>query len=96
MIVVSLLIVGFLLSVARLASDPIKYILGNDIGSLKASLTMPILALLVTLAAAVVAVLQWMRGSGSTSHRVRHTLAVVVCLVFFWSLNTWNLLGWKF
>jgi hypothetical protein len=27
--------------------------------------------------------------------RLRHTGAVVVALVFFWSLNTWNLLGWR-
>lgn len=96
MVVVAILIVAFLASIAGMASDPIKYILGNQIGSLRASLTLPVLALVFTLAAAAVAALQWMRNAGTLAWRVRHTLAVVVCLVFFWSLNTWNLLGWKF
>jgi hypothetical protein len=96
MLVVAVLVVGFLASVAGLASDPVKHILGNEIGSLRASLTLPVLALLLTLGAAGVAVMQWLRGAGSLAHRVRHTLAVVVSLAFFWSLNTWNLLGWKF
>jgi CubicO group peptidase (beta-lactamase class C family) len=96
MLLTAVLIVAFLASVAGLASDPIKHILGNEIGSLRASLTLPVVALLATLGAVGVAAMQWMRGAGSTAHRVRHTLAVVVCLAFFWSLNTWNLLGWKF
>lgn len=96
MLLVAVLIVAFVASVAGLAADPVKHILGNDIGGLRASLSLPVLALIATLGAAVVAALQWMRGAGSTATRVRHTLAVVVCLAFFWSLNTWNLLGWKF
>jgi Beta-lactamase len=96
MLLVAVLIVAFLASVAGMASDPIKYILGNQIGGLRASLTLPMLALLVTLGAAVVAVLQWTRGAGALAWRVRHSLAVVVSLAFFWSLNSWNLLGWKF
>jgi hypothetical protein len=27
--------------------------------------------------------------------RWRHTGAVLIALVFFWSLNVWNLLGWR-
>ncbi|MBK8247786.1 MAG: beta-lactamase family protein [Gemmatimonadetes bacterium] len=96
MLLVGVLVVGFLASVAGLASDPIKYILGNEIGSLRASLTLPVLALVVTLGAAAVAAMQWARGAGTLAWRVRHSLAVVVCLAFFWSLNSWNLLGWKF
>ena len=96
MVAAALLVVAFLAAVAVIASNPAKLMLGNDFGALKAALALPVLAAVVVLGAAGVLVLQWVRGAGSLATRVRHSLAVTVALVFFWSLNTWNLLGWKF
>lgn len=91
----ALLLVAFLAAIAGMASDPIKLILGNQLGPLKASLTLPVLAAIAVTAGAVIAALQWRAGAGSTAPRVRHLLAVVVMGLFFWTLNNWNLLGWK-
>lgn len=93
---VALLLLAFVAAVAGIASDPVKFILGNDVGVLKAALTLPVLAALLTAAGAVVAVRQWRAGAGSVAVRVRHTLAVTVLALFFWSMATWNLLGWRF
>jgi hypothetical protein len=40
-------------------------------------------------------VVQWREGSATRATRLRHTAAVIVALLFLWSLNTWNLLGWR-
>jgi len=63
--------------------------------SLKVGLALPVLGLVLTLVGLWFAVSQWRSGQGTVWARLRHTGAVVVALAFFWSLNTWNLLGWK-
>ncbi len=93
--VAAVLLLVFLAGFAGLASNVSKFLLGTDFGALKAALTLPVLAAVAVVGAAVVAVLQWMSGAGTTATRVRHTLAVVIMLAFFWSLSTWNILGWK-
>ena len=40
-------------------------------------------------------VAQWRSGEGTIWMRLRHSGAVIVALLFFWSFNTWNLLGWR-
>lgn len=70
-------------------------LLGDEPSLLKVALAFPVMALLLTLWAAWLALSQWRRGDGTLWMRLRHTGAVVVALVFFWSLNTWNLLGWR-
>ncbi len=91
----ALLVLGFVAAIAGMAADPIKYILGNDLGTLKAALALPVLAALLTAMGAGLAVRQWRAGAGSVAVRVRHTLAVAVMLAFCWSLYSWNLLGWR-
>lgn len=65
-------------------------------GSLKASLIMPIVFVLLTILLVVALVQSWRNGFWSTGRRVRFTVfviaAVAVCLFF----NQWNLLGWRF
>jgi CubicO group peptidase (beta-lactamase class C family) len=63
--------------------------------TLKLGLVLPVLGLILTLGAGWFAVAQWRSGAGTIWSRLRVTGAVVVALAFFWSLNTWNLLGWK-
>ena len=96
MIVAALCMVAFVVAIAAVASDLQGLLLSGDLGALKAVLTLPVLAGIVALAAAAVCVLQWMRGAGTRGSRLRYTLAVAMTFVVLWSLNTWNLLGWRF
>lgn len=96
MIVAALCMVAFVVAIAAVASDLQSLLLSGDLGALKAVLTLPVIAGIVALAAAAVCVVQWMRGAGTRGSRLRYTLAVAMTFVVLWSLNTWNLLGWKF
>jgi hypothetical protein len=96
MIVVALCMVAFFIGGAMIASDLIGLLLNGELGGVKAALVLPMLAAVALVLAAIVGVFQWLQGSGTRATRVRHTLAVVVSFVFLWSLNTWNLLGWRF
>jgi len=63
--------------------------------SLKVALVLPVLGAVLTLLAGWVAIGQWREGAGTVMARVRHSAVVVLALLFFWSLSTFNLLGWK-
>ncbi len=91
----ALLLLGFVAAIAAMASDPLGFILGNEFGTLKAALALPVLAALCTAVGAVLAFRQWTTGAGSVAVRVRHLLAVLVMLACCWSLYSWNLLGWR-
>jgi CubicO group peptidase (beta-lactamase class C family) len=86
---------AFVGAIAGIATDPVKFILGNDVGVLNAALLFPVLATLLVAVGAGIAVRQWRAGAGSTAVRVRHLLAVLVMLAYSWSLYSWNLLGWR-
>jgi CubicO group peptidase (beta-lactamase class C family) len=87
-------LLAFVGAIAGMAADPIRFILGNELGPLKAALALPVVATLCTIGGAVIALRQWQAGAGSVAVRVRHLLAVIVLLAFSWSLYRWNLLGW--
>ena len=91
----SLCFVAFGIGIVIIASNMEAYIFGSNFTVLRLVLLFPMLAGLAVLGGLAVAGLQWMRGAGTTATRVRHALAVVMGLVFLWSLNTWNLLGWR-
>jgi hypothetical protein len=95
MVIAALLVVGFLVALAIIASNPAR-LFGDTPTSLKVALVLPVLGLLVTLGALWSGIQQWRAGQGSTGARVRHLAAVLVALLFFWSLNNWNLVGWHF
>jgi CubicO group peptidase (beta-lactamase class C family) len=88
---------AFLLGVAAIAASiaDIQDILYNKLGKLDAALALPVIGALLTAAALVAAVQQWRNGAGTRWERLRYAAVVVVALLFVWSLNTWNLLGWK-
>jgi hypothetical protein len=52
-------------------------------------------AALLTIAAAVAAVRHWRRGVGTRGARLRYGAVVALAVLFTWSLNQWNLLGWR-
>ncbi len=86
---------AFVAALAAVVSDPAFVFKGESFG-LKAGLALPVIGLLLTLGAAWAAVAQWRSAAGSPAARIRHLGAVLIALAFFWSLNTWNLLGWRF
>jgi len=96
MLVAALCMIAFMVAVAVLASDLENSLMTGELGSLKIALALPVIAAIAIAGAAVVAVFQWLQGAGTAGARIRHALAVVVGLAVVWSLNTWNLLGWRF
>ena len=71
-------------------------LLEGPLTGLKVALVLPIIALLCTLAAVYTAARQWRTRAGTRGARLRYSGAVLVALLFVWSLAQWNLLGWHF
>ena len=90
----SISMVVFIGVVAALVSKP-ELLTADTPMLLKVGLIFPVLAALLVLWAAWQMVAQWKGGDGTIWMRLRHSGAVVFALIFFWSLNTWNLLGWR-
>lgn len=88
------LLLAFSAILVSLVANPDK-LLGETPTMLKAGLALPVAALFLVLWGAWAMLAQWRAGEGSIWMRLRHTAAVAIALVFFWSLNTWNLLGWR-
>ncbi|HEU4996923.1 MAG TPA: serine hydrolase domain-containing protein [Gemmatimonadaceae bacterium] len=70
-------------------------LLEGPLTSLKVALSLPVIATFCALGAAYVAVRHWRSGAGTRAARLRYSGAVVVALLFTWSLAQWNLLGWR-
>jgi CubicO group peptidase (beta-lactamase class C family) len=60
-----------------------------------AVLALPVLAGLVTLVAAWFGLKQWREGAGTLGGRLRYAGAILMFALVLWSLNAWNLLGWR-
>lgn len=96
-----MLIVGlstaFLLGVVGVAASVAKIqdLLYDHLGKIKIALALPVLGAILTVAALVAAVMQWRSGAGTRWERLRYTAVVATAVLFVWSLNTWNLLGWR-
>jgi CubicO group peptidase (beta-lactamase class C family) len=83
--------VGAIVAVASNIQD----VLYDRLGKLELALALPVIGALLTLAAVVVAIRQWRNGTGTPWERLRYSAVVLVAVLFVWSLNTWNLLGWR-
>ena len=88
---------AFLLAVVTLAFLPlsIQSVIYDRLSGIRYVLIFPVVGALLTVWAAMAAVRQWRRGASPVMARVRFTVVVLVAIAFVWSLNTWNLLGWK-
>ena len=73
----------------------VQDLLYNRLGKLEVALALPVIGAILTLLALAAAVWQWLSGSGTKWERLRYLAVVVVAIAFVWSLNTWNLLGWR-
>ena len=70
-------------------------LLNGPLTSLKLALALPVIGLVLTLAAVYIAARQWRTRVGTRGARLRYSGAVFVALLFAWSLAQWNLLGWR-
>lgn len=70
-------------------------LLEGPLTGLKIALTLPVLGALLAVGAAIVAVMHWRNRTGTRGARLRYSAAVVIALLFVWSLGQWNLLGWR-
>ena len=88
---------AFLLGAVGIAASVanIEDLLYNRLTKLQVALGFPVLGALLTLAALFAAYRQWRAGTGTRWERLRYSAVVVVALLFVWSLNSWNLLGWR-
>ncbi|HEU6452632.1 MAG TPA: serine hydrolase domain-containing protein [Gemmatimonadaceae bacterium] len=86
--------VAFVVALGILISDIEALLLGNGTG-MKIALAFPVIGAILTIIALVVAVQQWRKGTGTKGFRVRYDIVVALALLFMWSLNYWNLLGWR-
>jgi CubicO group peptidase (beta-lactamase class C family) len=62
---------------------------------LYAILTLPLVALVLTVVALVLLVRVWREGAFTRGARLLHTAGVFAAVAFVWFLNYWNLLGYK-
>jgi len=96
-----MLVVGlslaFLIGVVAIAASAanVQDLLYNRLGKLNVALALPVIGALLTVAALVAAVWQWLSGAGTRWERLRYAAVVLVAMLFVWSLNSWNLLGWR-
>lgn len=84
----------FVVALGFLVSDVEALLLGNGTG-MKVALVFPVIGAILTIVALVVAVQQWRKGTGTNGFRIRYDIVVALGLLFMWSLNYWNLLGWR-
>lgn len=85
----------FVAVVMNIAGNAIQIILGNHLTPVKVALIFPVLGALLVLGAIYAAIQQWRRGEGTVGSRVRFSAMVALSVLFVWSLNRWNLIGWK-
>ncbi|HEV8357997.1 MAG TPA: serine hydrolase domain-containing protein [Gemmatimonadales bacterium] len=94
LILTALLDVAFLIVVAAVLGGS-GGLLENPLTGLKVALALPVIAALLTVGAIGAAVLQWRTRAGTRGARLRYAATVLVAVLFIWSLNQWNLLGWR-
>jgi CubicO group peptidase (beta-lactamase class C family) len=85
---------AFVAVLVVLAGNLQKVLLGTG-HELAFALALPVIGAVLTAIAIWMAIRQWRTGAGTRGMRVRYDLVVLVALLFLWSLNHWNLLGWR-
>jgi CubicO group peptidase (beta-lactamase class C family) len=63
---------------------------------LNVALALPILFILLTLAAASLLLFAWRRKYLRLSERIFYTIVTVFSIAYIWSLNYWHLIGWRY
>jgi hypothetical protein len=84
----------FVVTFVVLLADPVAMMIG-EMTALRVALALPMVGAALTVAAAAMAIRQWQQMSGTQWARIRYGAVVAIAVLFLWSLNTWNLLGWR-
>ena len=92
--IAALLLLLFPIGLVALASNE-GMLMNGPYTPLYALLALPVIAAILTLVAAWFGFKQWREGAGTLGGRVRYAGAIVMFALVLWSLNTWNLLGWR-
>jgi hypothetical protein len=85
---------GFAVGLALVVGDFWSLVSGHLTGIVVA-LALPVVGSLLVAGAAVLVALLWTRRVGPLGSRAWLTAQVVISLGFLWSLDYWNLLGWR-
>jgi len=93
LVTVSLLELAFLGAVAAIVGASGGLLVG-PLTSLKLALALPVIAALCAAGAAYFAARHWRTRAGTRAARLRYSGAVLVAILFTWSLAQWNLFGW--
>jgi hypothetical protein len=92
-----MLMIGFLfLFFLAITAGNDELVLGFPSLKLLAALTLPLLAVPLTLAAVLFALLIWKRSVWPLPQKLHYTATLLGALAFLWVLNYWNLLGYRF
>jgi CubicO group peptidase (beta-lactamase class C family) len=92
-----MLMIGFLfLFFLAITAGNDELVLGFPSVKLLAALTLPLLAVPLTLAAVVFALLIWKQSVWPLPQKLHYTATVLGALAFLWVLHYWNLLGYRF
>jgi CubicO group peptidase (beta-lactamase class C family) len=86
---------AFIVVTAVLVSNATALMTASSV-AFEFALALPVVAAVLAVMAAIVAVKQWIDHVSVTSSRLRYAATVVIVLLFTWSLNEWNLFGWRF
>ncbi len=95
LVTLAVLNVGFLAVVGVLLAGAASGGFNGPLTGLRIALALPVLGAVFALGAAGMSVVQWRDHVGTRAARLRYSATVVVALLFVWSLNQWNLLGWQ-
>jgi hypothetical protein len=85
---------AFVLAFLALLTDPMALVT-SPMTALKIVLALPAVGGLLAIGAALASVSHWRTSAGTWSARARYSGAILVALSYLWSLNVWNLLGWR-
>ncbi len=89
-----LFVIGIVASIASL-SDLNEIVFGMP-SLFKAALALPLVCIPLTLALLYFTVVAWRQGFWTRYARVQYAAIALLSLAFLWSLNFWNLLGYRF
>ena len=85
----------FVIGLLMVLSDPMELMFGVP-SALKVFLFFPIISAVLTIGALIYTVLAWKKKYWTGCARLHFTLIVLASLIFIWSLNYWNLFGFRF
>ena len=92
---VALTQLAFLVSLLVLGSDFVGLVFGGKEGKVKIVLGLAVIGSLLTVGAVFGLLIQWKNREGTAVGRLGYSLVIAWSVLFVWSLNQWNLLGWR-